>query len=753
MRGMADIERFDGGDGAAIRAMMGRDLRAPYANVEGSAERIEFAMHRKIQGFLEKHSRNLLGRIRNKADLDDVIRARHGQKIDNSDAQAFSDAIGEAFEAQRQRFNAAGGDIGHRADFGVPHAHDARRVRAAGYEAWRAAIVREFDTGKMIDPLTGAAFTENGLEAALEASFETIRSDGLAGLGAAMPGGAKKLANRRSDPRFFVFKDGDAWLRYNEKFGSNDAFTAINDHIRGMSHDIAMIERFGPNPDATVKWLTDQMARRSAQSADTSVHALNIPATERFLIDKMWKEVSGQNNIPVLGGPIRSFAVKTVQGSRDLLTAALLGSSPLSAVTDANTIRMARLFNGLSSGSVTNVVTEPLRIVLGYLRQMNPLDAADRKLAIRLELGMRDKTQSMLGLNRYLGASQGPETTKVIADTALRISGINKLTEAGQRSFGIDFLEELAEAGHAPFDKLRPGLRQALSNYGLDTAAWDVMRTSPMHKERGREFMAADLIKDGAIAERMMDMVLSETVAAVQTTTAHARAALSLGPSGSVGGEVGKNLFQFKTFTASIMHTQGQRILSRGVFFGAKYAVNFFIGMTVMGAVALQLRQLSKGQEMRPMDNAEFWVDASLQGGGVGIFGDLIGSFWNDRGQGLLGLAAGPLVGSVSDVGSRTANNLKAAFDNKRTTETHIARDAVHVAQRYLPGSNTWYAKLAYQRLILDQLSTIIDPDFPQASRRMEKRAHDQRTEYYWNPGETAPERLPDFTNALGDDQ
>src|SRR3546814_7617765 len=124
-----------------------------------------------------------------------------------------------------------------------------------------------------------------------------------------------------------------------------------------------------------------------------------------------------------------------IAGTRDVLTSALLVSSPISAISDFNTQVMTRKLNGLPA----------TRVLWSYLKQLNPASAADRRRAIRLGLGMRDASRSLLGLSRYYGNTHSPEITKVIADDVLRVSGLNKLTEAGQRAFGLDFLGTLGD--------------------------------------------------------------------------------------------------------------------------------------------------------------------------------------------------------------------------------------------------------------------------------------------------------------------
>lgn len=743
-RVIEDMDSHAGGnDGAAIIAMMARDpsRKAKYRSIEGHAEVLDFQAHAMIEDLLNKHRRNLIGQPRDKAGLYDILRARHGQKVDNPDAQAISDAVGQVFEMQRQRFNLAGGDIGYRADYGITHRHDARRVRKAGYEQWRADIMPLLDREKMVDAKTGGAFTDEGMEEALRAVWEAIRTDGLTGLGESRVGGAKKLANRRSDARFLHFKDGDAWLAYNESYGSSDPFTAIMDQIHGMNRDIAMLERFGPNPQATVDWAIDQAQRRMVQGDDPSPHVLNASAAIPAQVEKIWRIVNGEADIPVLGGAFRSGVVKGLHGARDLLVAAKLGKAALTTVSDLATARAARAFNG---------IPQTLQLK-NYLKLLNPMDKSDRKLAAQLELGMRDASQTLLGLNRYMGQTFGPSLTKTIADTSLRITGLNAITEAGQRQFGKDFLAHLAHVRDDAFEALDAPLRAAMEGYGIGSREWDIMRSAPVHSERGGEWMIARAVReaDPDVAEKMMDMVLSETATAVQSATVRGRALTNLGNPGTFAGELGRSVVQFKTFIASLMLTQGMRMSGIGkAQMAGLYGAKLFVALTLMGAATMQLRQLTYGEDLRDMDDWEFWVDAMASGGGMFILGDIIGSFKREgMASGIGEIMTGPLAGAVNDAGKATIGN---AFRAARGDETHVLRDLNKFARRNTPGSNTWYAGLAFQRMVFDQLQALADEDADEAFERQINRAEDQGTDFWWAPGDGAPGRAPDLAPTTG---
>src|SRR3546814_19372378 len=98
---------------------------------------------------------------------------------------------------------------------------------------------------------------------------------------------------------------------------------------------------------------------------------------------------------------------------------------------------------------------------------------------------MRNASRSLLGLSRYYGNTHSPEITKVIADDVLRVSGLNKLTEAGQRAFGLDFLGTLGDHREAAFGELKPNLRESFRRYGIDAGDWVKSREAERDRSGG----------------------------------------------------------------------------------------------------------------------------------------------------------------------------------------------------------------------------------------------------------------------------
>jgi hypothetical protein len=243
---LAKIRTYDGGDPAdtgplnpkGAEAILAFDGRAGHNDtVAARITTIKGRAHAMLDELLANHHKNLVGKIRRLADLEDVVRELFKPGSTGNDyARGIADAWNRASEMLRSRFNEAGGQIGKLDRWGLPQSHSSTLVRKAGFQAWRDHIVPLLDRGRMIDNMTGEPFTDQALELVLRDVFEKIRTDGWSSITPGNAGG-KMLANQHAEHRFLHFTDGDAWLAYHNKFGSGTPFDAMMGHIEAMSRD------------------------------------------------------------------------------------------------------------------------------------------------------------------------------------------------------------------------------------------------------------------------------------------------------------------------------------------------------------------------------------------------------------------------------------------------------------------------------------------------------------------------------------
>jgi hypothetical protein len=740
------------------------------SSVAGRVKAIVSLAHGELADVLAAFRRSRITGARfNRPLFDDVVRETLGQSTGSAEAKTFADAIGGVFESLRQRFNAAGGAIGKLEGGYLPQAHDARAMLAAGRDGWKEFIRPRLDLERMRDPLTGERLTPARLEQSLDAAFDAVTTDGWSKrMPAARPFGTGALAGQRAEERFLHFKDAESWLAYNEAFGAGDPVKSVFQHINGMARDIASMEILGPNPNATVEWLK-QIVQSEAAKAVAGKPTLYAGAAGGaadkldylpWRIDSVYQYVRGRQVV--------SQQLATGMGNtRNLLTSAFLGSASILAATTDPFIDMAA--RHLSGMPVTKAIGGILHAFTG----------AAKKDVVRSGIVWDDFLHITGDEARYAGTLGGSEWSRWLADRTVNLSGLEPITQARKHVFARDFEAMMADHAGKNFDELPPYIKRTMEGYGLDRTAWDVMRSTDLFEPGGGSgFLrpidvaklhegpalpkvqqllgidAADAAKAAEqtaagvrqIAEQYVEMILGQTERAVPTGTARARSMVTgTAPRGSIFGELLESGLMFKSFSLSFTALQLQAIqqeLKVGVARGAAYAGGLFAGVTLGGALAMQIKSVLNGKDPQPMNTPQFWMQAMLTGGGLGILGDFMFADVNRLGQSVGATVAGPVVGAANDVLRFTVGNAREALAGQKT---HIGREAVNLAGRYVPVvSSLWQTRAAYRRIVLDQLQYLVDPEAHRNFREQEQRLKRETGQgFFWPPGKGSPTRPP----------
>jgi hypothetical protein len=725
----------------AAVALFDMSERAPgISNLDGRRRAILGEAHSHMTGILQTFSPDILGRVRDPALLANVRREAFGEATGDAAAAELVKGWRAGAERLRQRFNAAGGHIGKRADWGLPQIHNAEKVRQATYEEWRDEILPRLDLERMRDSETGQSLTGAKLETALRDAYMSIRSNGWDDR---TPGGMgrPKLANTRADERFFVFKSADDWMAYQERFGADSPWDAMMGHLDMMSRDNAQMELLGPSPGVTVQWLSDLLekdAQTSRASGELFSRVLDENRRAAGEIRGMFGIFNGEVNRPVSARMARGFAT-----FRAVQTAAKLGGAALSAITDMAFQGVAARYNGLDYGKVLG----------NHIKLLNPANSEDRAFAISSGLIASEAAERMGALFRYSDDVNTPEVARRLASGVIRASGLSAWTQAGKWAFGMEFMHAMGRAAEMDWPGLPPKLRNAFERYGLTEADWATMRAAPRYEHKGASYLRPNEIDDARVRDLMLEMIGGETRFAVPEASLRARNAMTAGiRSGTISGELYRSVMQFKAFPVSILLTHGLRAVSQKTALGkAGYVANLAIMTTAFGGLAMQMKQVAAGKDARDMTEDKFWAAAFVQGGGAGLFGDFLYSDTNRFGGNIYGTLAGPGISTAVDAFDLTIGNLKQAAAGEKT---NAGKEAVNFARANTPGSSLWYARLTLQRMFWDQLQQEVDPQARQAFRRTEQRTqreYDQK--YWWAPGETMPERAPDLEAINGGSQ
>ena len=254
-------------------------------------------------------------------------------------------------------------------------------------------------------------------------------------------------------------------------------------------------------------------------------------------------------------------------------------------------------------------------------------------------------------------------------------------------------------------------------------------------------------------ANRVQSMILNETLFAVPEGTARTRALLTQGfKPGSFMGEMLRSAVLFKAFPVTLLQTHifgrllgdAQSSVRDRIGYGAK----LFIATTIMGGLAIQLKDIAKGKDPRPMTGPKFWAAAVQQGGGLGMMGDFLFADHNRYGGSLTATVAGPVLGGMVEKAQRlTFGNLQELAEEGEAK--NWGAELISFGRSLTPGANLWYTRLAFERTVLDNLQRALDPNYATRFRRIERRAQREYGQGYFAPPGRGIERAPDLANVF----
>jgi hypothetical protein len=732
------------------------------SSVRGKTEAIIAGAHKNLDQVMFTFQRKgLFGQRQNRAMVSDVVRELHGEASGDATAKGLARSITAVFEDLRQRFNAAGGAIGKLENFGLPHSHDRMKVKAQGHEAWKAAIRPLLDADRMTNPLTGNPVGASGVNAALDHVYASIVSNNRAHITPAMgKRGAGSIATQRQDERFLVFRDAASWEAYNRQFGRGDVIQAVFNHVNGMARDIASMEMLGPNPASMVEYLKQvtehEIGKGEAGLASLVPESKMFPGSQAKLasyrIDSLWQTIRGRPQ--VVDG-----AAGVTASIKNLMTSAQLGSTAiLAASTDPFVSASARRLAGLPVTSTMGKMVDTFR-------------AAKREEIVRAGVIWDEYMHVMHDELRFAGPAVGAEWSRWLADRTVAWSGLAPLTTGRKLVEARAWQGHIADMADRSFDKLDPRFRTTLEGFDVTPAEWDIWRNSvdPMGfvtprqiEENGGAVTYLDM-KAGALsspahqaeakalahrdaAEKLSELVTSWSERSVPGGTPNARSVVTgFAPRGTIGGELLDYMLQYKSFglsfTALQLEAIGEMAAARGGGKGWRTGAAYFAAMavpiTLGGGTYMQIKSMLDGKEPADMRDPSFWIKATFQGGGFGLFGDFVKSSESRFGQTPIEALAGPGVAFIGDVAGLTAGNAQKLIGGEKMTP---GRDLRRFAGRYTPIiASHWATRGAYNRLFLDNLQWLTDPEADKAFKRQASKAAKDGQAFFVKPGQFTP--------------
>jgi len=675
-----------------------------------------------------------------KAEADAGVKPKVTEK--NPEIVKIATIMHEYSEMVRQQLNDRGANIPKLWGYVVRQSHDPYLVRDAAkvlgkqdvptdpalankydqnynknFAAWKDFVMDKLDKDRTF------ADTDNIDEFMLFAYNSLVRNESLKSNGAEFTFGArptKNVAKSAEMKRVLHFKDADSWFEYNEMFGVGNLNESFFSGLTTAGRNIGIMDTLGTKPAQNFEKIRKAVATRMAQQGKDA-----------------GKVSSGQYKkyMDVIDGTIYSvegFALARWSAiARTVASTAKLGGAVISAASDLAQYGAEMRYQG--RGFLSGMAE-----ALGSLFR---LKSSKDKKEIAEALGfMADNTIYDISGRFQVGDNLSKGWTNV-QRTFFKYNLLSWWTNTLKEGAMLSMANYFAKQKNLQFDQLNPSLKNLFNQYNIDAARWDVIRSVAMERSAdGKEFISIrnlDNITDQQalniaglkqasereiriIKEKFKSsvsgMLLDRSTYAVIEPDAKIKAKMTQGLlAGTYLGEAIRFIGQFKAFPMSIVY----KTLSREASFwraGNKARAisgvsSVLVTSALLGYVSMTAKDILKGRSARDPLKAKTWTAAFLQGGGLGIYGDVL--FQETRsGADIAASMLGPVPLSAFDVLQGIKYGVSGEGDK-------AARQAYRVISTNIPFLNLFYTKTAFDYLIGYQMMETMNPG---VLKRMEKR-------------------------------
>jgi hypothetical protein len=755
MRNYIDSQIASGADANGIQAL--DRMLSGKADGKNNVTSVESAIHGIEAGASTFMTRSwdvaggkFLKLLRDKVAEAQLIRALHG---DTSVAKHFRDAAADfhaAAERLRQRFNAAGGDIGRLENWGMPHSWSVTKLLAAKRDTWTNAMLPLLDRAQYVHE-DGRPYSDTEMKDFLGEAWLSVVTGGANKIIGGERIGSGIKANRNSAERQIHLKDADAYMQAMNQFSERGVMDAMMGHIRRLSRDIALVEQFGPNADRQFAHFLEQEKSKATKADPARLGRLDQQG--RFA-QRLYNYLAG-NGAP----PPETWHGKALQVWRDL-NVLKLGSTAISSIGDYGTMHVTAHVNGIPK----------VKMFLNEIRAINPADKNEKAMGESAGLMVREYAQQ---LSRFGGDIGSHGWSSKLSNTFMKVTLLPYLTEARRRAFSYGMMDQVGKAlqDHGTLADLNENDQKFIKHSGITNDDWALMRLAKPDDWGGNHTMITPeaiygipdaeiakitnenptIAKDRA-ASNLLGFVIGEQDRAIIEPGAKTR--IRLGADISIDGMAGflsRSFGLFKSFSWEMTDQHLNRGLhafetKRG---SAAYLASIIAATTVCGAIANSIKDLVSGRDPRTLNlsNQEGWKNwmaALVTGGGLGLYGDFLISTYGARGNTIAETIAGPLVADASVL----LNAAQQGVANTTDPDADVLKklrptgaSTVNALKSYVPGSTLFYTKAAMDRLIFNQISDYLSPGY---LNRMKARARQQGHTNWWEPDQATPSRLPD---------
>ena len=542
--------------------------------------------------------------------------------------------------------------------------------------------------------------------------------------------GTKNVTNRLNSSRVLHFKDLQARQEYNIKFGEPSLQTSVFNVLTSSAKNIVMMQELGTNPQDTFNKILALLKKKYKSSDYKIVRDLNF---ENFR--GSFAQIDGSANIA--GSQTLAKIGEVVRSTGDM---ARLGGTTITSVADLAPYMASTNFQGRG-------------LLTGLFEAINGLLGGNPKAAME---AFEVVGNSIVVANRGNIYSDGADSfggLNNLRNKFFKWNGLNGWVASLKSSMALGVSKFYGSLSETKFFNLEKRERNFLTLYGIDEGKWNMLRSIKTLAVDNKRYLTAEAAKD--IPDSVVNSYVGRKLSARELRNfkndleltwrnvlndqgthgtpepdSQIRSITKMGTvKGTYMGELNSFIMQYKNFSVSLY----KKILRREMdsygpdeskLIGASMLASTLMLGTIFGYMVISIKDMLSGRSPRDPKKLSVVMQAFVQGGGGGIYGDfLMSEVQNQYGNGVFETALGP-----------TASDIKKFIDMVKTMNEpkKAGKKFLQLAEGHTPFINLYYTKAAYDYLIGYQIKEYLDPGF---FKRMKDRNEENRGQtYYFKP-------------------
>lgn len=665
-------------------------------------------MGRVIADFEEKYGIGTFSRMRNdKQFRDDFITELDSwttkPKTKNTEAHHLAGIVFNEKHRQVSSLNIFGAGMRWRDDHVTVHWHNPVKIAEATFEEWSKVIVPLLDLNQSFggkQPNKWIRDVYDSLTKGTDEAHDVIQF--------------KSVKEQLNYKRELIFTDVEAWKKYNTRFGYEDPFDAVFQNMDVIDERIALYERFGANPRQAFGKLLQRLEKDGIFDDHSKIDKLTKGGWRRKnRIISAWNQLSGESYI--VGNP---NITKFTNGMMAFQIITKLGKATLSAFNDIGI--SSSILHSQGRGPFT-AYKDVLSQVYRRSTQSDKVRQAELNMVLR-QLGVGFDGIISSAMSRWVDLSSVAGRSAKMAQNFFNLNGLNQWTDFWREGFARASSVHFANQVKKSWKDLPENFKARMDEYGITQSDWkDIQKMDSFSlKERfagdaefadvlndfgDERFFTPDWITENGGSEKLRQKIsrffVNESKIGVPEADAAQRATyMRTFDRGSVLGATALMLAQFRTYPLAMAQKVYPRMFEMGL--PALLHVTPLLGL---GYGSLAVKDMVRGKEPRDITNPQTLLDAGVQSGMLGLFGDLfveeVGRYHSSFDETLLGVH----YETFKDIGQLTAGLVSGNSG---------AKEALETLRNNTPYMNLFYTEMAYNYLIHYQLMETFNPGYIQ---------------------------------------